>query len=144
MDHTKKRDTINLLIIHKDEDFLQQAKTYLETIDSINVYTVTNPEEVLPLITTCFYDIIVMDNELPGMTGLQVLKELRNKKVATPVIMFVDEGQEKQAIQALNLGAEYYIQKGLDISVLFMELCHFIAREKESRSEQEEQVVDCR
>src|SRR5437899_7704459 len=50
-------------------------------------------------------DLIVLDVMLPGMNGLEVIKELRPRGRTTPVSMLSARGQEPDKIQGLNLGA---------------------------------------
>jgi len=57
------------------------------------------------------FDIITLDYNLPSMTGLQVLEELKKRDVQTPIIMVTGQGDEKIAVQAMRNGALDYITK---------------------------------
>ncbi|MFW9994565.1 MAG: hypothetical protein ACFFD4_21150 [Candidatus Odinarchaeota archaeon] len=86
----ERRRKTSFLIIHKDEDLLKQAKNYLKTIDGIDAYTASNPEEIFPLITTCFYDLIILiasEDDSHYRVGVKELKELRYRGVSTPLII---------------------------------------------------------
>ncbi|MFW9994566.1 MAG: response regulator [Candidatus Odinarchaeota archaeon] len=125
----RERHIINVLVIVNDVDFLDLSKTYLEkTNDDLSVYTVTAPEQVLPLIETAFYDIIVADYELPRMNGLQLLEKLRKSGNCLPFIMLLDREQEEIAVKGMALGADYCILKAPDINDTFADLNHFISQ----------------
>lgn len=57
------------------------------------------------------FDLIILDYRLPGMTGLELLNELRNKQIKTPVIFVTSKGDEKVAVDAMKCGARDYIVK---------------------------------
>ncbi len=71
-------------------------------------------------------DAIVSDYEMPGMDGIIFLKMLRNKGDTTPFIIFTGKGREIVAMEALNFGADFYLQKGGDPSAEFAELRNMI------------------
>ncbi|RMG87639.1 MAG: response regulator, partial [Chloroflexi bacterium] len=75
------------------------------------VSTACDGESGLEKLQDAHFDIIVMDLQMPGMDGLQVLKRLKNLAPHPPVIMLTGTGNEKAAVQALKLGAADYIVK---------------------------------
>ncbi len=74
------------------------------------------------------YDVIVSDYEMPQKDGLHFLKELRESKNEIPFILFTGKGREEVAIQALNLGAEAYINKQGNPETVYGELYHSILK----------------
>ena len=60
------------------------------------------------------YDVLLLDNHLPDMTGLDILKELASKPVMLPVVLSTAMGDEGLAVQALRLGACDYAPKDRD------------------------------
>jgi DNA-binding response OmpR family regulator len=69
------------------------------------------------------------------LNGLEVLKKVRENNLDVFFIIFTGKGREEVVIDALNLGADYYLQKGLDIHISMTELINFINKEVNKRSE---------
>jgi CheY-like chemotaxis protein len=57
------------------------------------------------------FDLIFLDYKLPDMTGIELLRELQNRKVETPIIFVTGKGSEKTAVEAMKLGVQDYIVK---------------------------------
>jgi two-component system, NarL family, invasion response regulator UvrY len=57
------------------------------------------------------WDILILDVDLPGRDGLDILKQIRAEKLKIPVLMFSFHGEEQIAIRALKLGASGYLSK---------------------------------
>lgn len=60
-----------------------------------------------------YYDCIFLDYNLPGGTGLQLLKDIRNSGNDSPIIIVTSHGDEKIAVEAMKSGASDYIPKNL-------------------------------
>ena len=74
------------------------------------------------------YDAIVSDYQLPIATGLDFLKELRDNGNRIPFILFTGKGREEIAIEALNLGADRYLNKIGHPGAVYGELAHAIEK----------------
>jgi len=72
------------------------------------------------------YDVIVSDYQMPGKDGIQLLKEIRSTGNMIPFILFTGKGREEVAKEALNNGADFYLQKGGDPTSQFAELANMI------------------
>jgi PAS domain S-box-containing protein len=72
------------------------------------------------------YDVIVSDYQMPVEDGIQFLKSLRASENSIPFILFTGKGREDVVIEAINNGADAYLQKGGDSRSLFAELDHRI------------------
>jgi two-component system copper resistance phosphate regulon response regulator CusR len=64
------------------------------------------------------YDLIILDLMLPGLSGLEILKELRKKKVRTPVLILTARSQVDQKVKGLDTGADDYLTKPFAIEEL--------------------------
>ncbi len=71
---------------------------------------------------TTGYDVIVLDIMLPGLSGYEVLRQLRSAKVWTPVLMLTAKDGEYDEADALDLGADDYLTKPFSYVVLLAHL----------------------
>jgi PAS domain S-box-containing protein len=78
---------------------------------------------------------------MPGKDGLQFLKELRQSGNTTPFIMFTGKGREEVAIQALNLGANQYVNKTDEPGAVYCELAHSV-QQAVQRTRAEKQLAE--
>ncbi|GAA3555920.1 response regulator transcription factor [Microlunatus spumicola] len=78
--------------------------------------------------TTNPYDVIVLDIMLPGLNGYDVLKELRRRKVWTPVLMLTAKDGEYDQTDAFDLGADDYLTKPFSFLILVARLRALVRR----------------
>ncbi|MHA1213002.1 MAG: response regulator [Candidatus Heimdallarchaeota archaeon] len=126
---------IRILLVDDEKELLAATKVYLEKVDkNFQVITASSAKSALKLINTEPFDVIVSDYQMPNKNGLEFLEDLRSDNVDIPLIIFTGRGREEVAIQALNLGADYYLQKGGDIKSQFSELINLIKKTIEKRA----------
>ncbi len=120
---------MKILIVDDERDFLEQTEIFLGQLESdLEIDSVLSAEEALEELKKQDYDAIVSDYQMPGMDGLDLLKVLREERdIDIPFIIFTGKGREEVAMEALNLGADRYLQKGGDpraqYSVLANAMC---------------------
>ncbi len=126
-------DHMDILMVDDDRELLKQAKIYLEKEDAdFNVETVISPQKSLDLLENEDYDAIVADYKMAEIDGLELLESIRDDRGNDiPFIMFTGKGREEVAIEALNLGADRYIQKGGDPKSQYGVLSESIVQEVE-------------
>jgi len=73
-----------------------------------------NGEAGLEQFSASVYDVIIIDHNMPGMTGLQVMRELSNRESMPTTVMLTGTGSEKTAVEAMKLGAADYLVKDID------------------------------
>jgi DNA-binding response OmpR family regulator len=76
------------------------------------------------------YDLIVLDLMLPGMDGLSLLKRLRSRGVATPVLILTARNEAGSVVELLNAGADDYLGKPFDLGELIARVKALIRRGK--------------
>jgi two-component system alkaline phosphatase synthesis response regulator PhoP len=74
-------------------------------------------------------DLILLDIMLPGMNGLDICKELRQKKVDIPILMLTAKGEEIDKVIGLEIGADDYISKPFSIRELLARIKAHLRRE---------------
>jgi len=118
-----------ILYVDDEPGMLEIGKLFLEDNRSFQVETALSAIEALDRLDRSIqYDAIVSDFEMPKMNGIAFLKKLRSRGDATPFIIFTGRGREDVVIEALNSGADFYLQKGGDPTAQFAELEHKILR----------------
>lgn len=117
---------ISALYVDDEPVLLDIGKLFLEKDGDIKVDTASSQQEALIRIKESTYDVIISDFEMPLGSGIELLKILREQDNDIPFILFTGRGREEVAIEALNNGADYYLQKGGSAKVQFAELIHKI------------------
>jgi len=117
---------ISVLYVDDEVDLLEIARIFLEKDGEFSVGIMPSVQEALnsPLIETC--DVIISDYQMPGMDGIAFLKTVRRRFKDLPFILFTGRGREEVVIEAINNGADFYLQKGGDPKAQFAELAHKI------------------
>ncbi len=119
---------IKVLHVDDEEDFLFLTKEFLEKMSDgeIVVESLKDPTKVVEKIKKDRIDVIVCDYLMENLNGLDLLKQIKVEDIDIPFIIFTGRGREEVVIEALNLGADYYIRKGSDARSQYTELVHQI------------------
>ncbi len=123
----------SILYVDDEEVLLAVNKIYLEKSGDFSVDTSSSAPEALAKMRTRSYDAIVSDYDMPVMDGIAFLKEVRLNHGSMPFLIFTGKGREEVVIEAVDSGADFYIQKGQDMKGMIAELRHKILRAIERR-----------
>ena len=129
---------ISLLYVDDEPDLLDLCKLFLEREGEFSVITVTSAKEGLRILEEGGVDAIVSDYQMPVMNGIEFLKMVRMDFKDIPFILFTGKGREEVVIQAINNGADFYLQKGGDPRAQFSELSHKIRQSFRRKKAEEE------
>ncbi|PKL61633.1 MAG: hypothetical protein CVV31_10550 [Methanomicrobiales archaeon HGW-Methanomicrobiales-2] len=119
-------DPDHILYVDDEEALLDIGRIFLERAGGIAVDTTASPHEALRMILTGCYDAVVSDYQMPEMDGIELLKQVRKAGNRVPFIIFTGRGREEVAIEALNNGADFYLQKGGNPGTQFAELANAV------------------
>jgi PAS domain S-box-containing protein len=117
---------IRVLAVDDELELGNLSKEFLEMQGDIEVHTVNSVAEARAAVSAFRYDAIVSDYQMPVEDGLQFLKSLRASGNQIPFILFTGKGREEVVIEALNNGADSYLQKGGMPAPMYVELQHRI------------------
>ncbi len=117
-------DTLRVLYVDDEQDLLEIGRVFLEQSGDFFVTTLGSASEALELLVNEKFDAIISDYQMPGMDGIQLLIEVREKFGSIPFILFTGRGREEVVMQAINSGVDFYLQKGGDPGAQFAELSH--------------------
>lgn len=109
--------SIKLLLIDDEEEFLSSATTAL-TRRGMEIETAQHGIEGLKILAEKTIDVVVLDQKMPGMDGLEVLGHIREKFPDLPVIILTGHGSIPQAFYASRKGIFDYLSKPCDIEKL--------------------------
>lgn len=102
-----------ILIVDDDEGLVHFLDRFFAK-QGYQVQVCTNGRSALELIARVPFDLILLDYKMPGLNGLDTLKEVRRTQVKTPVIIMTAYGTTDTAIEAMKLGAYDYLPKPFD------------------------------
>lgn len=117
---------IQILYVDDEPMLLDLARTFLEDSGEFSVSVASSAKEALGVLSPGSHDAVVSDYQMAGMDGIAFLKAVRERCGTLPFILFTGRGREEVVIDAINNGADFYLQKGGDPEAQFAELAHKI------------------
>jgi len=103
------------ILIIEDEKLIRWALEQHLAKEGYDVSTADSAEKGLTMSTQIQPDIILLDNRLPEMTGLELLEKLNIKEHGLTVIMITAYGMVEMAVKAMKLGVYDYISKPFNL-----------------------------
>jgi DNA-binding NtrC family response regulator len=114
-------DDFDVLLVDDEEEFLETLLKRMKK-RKVNVLGVRSGEEALALLDQRPVDVVVLDVKMPGMDGIQTLRELKEQHPLVEVIMLTGHASLEVAIEGMELGAFDYLMKPIDIDDLLYKL----------------------
>lgn len=99
------------ILMIEDEKYMAEAIAQILKKNNYSVDLAFDGEYGLDCAISNIYDIIILDIMLPKINGLQVLKELREQKLSTPVILLTARSETEDKVKGLDYGADDYLAK---------------------------------
>lgn len=121
------------ILLADDEDKILKRLGRALRDDGHDVVEVSSARTVRQLLTERSFDLLVLDNIMPGMTGLELLRELTETMPAADrpqVVMMTAHATVNSAIDAMKLGALDYLQKPFEVDELLVVARHALERQK--------------
>ncbi|MFH1691208.1 MAG: response regulator [Candidatus Omnitrophota bacterium] len=109
----KQKSDFHILIIDDDKDFLSSMAVWFKS-QEYSVEAVASGEEALKILKKAKPNIIFLDFFMPGMDGLETLKNIRRMKIKVPVVMLSKDTPEDICLAAYALGINAILDKTLD------------------------------
>ena len=122
-----------VLLVDDDPALLEMMALLSQRSNVITLETAPSAKAALTQLTQKSYDAIILDYEMPEISGIEFLKIIRSHGDTTTVIMFTGAGSEHAAIEALNNGADFFLKKGEDPLRQFREVAEMVQRGIERR-----------
>ncbi|MBU8849067.1 MAG: response regulator [Desulfobacterales bacterium] len=124
-----------ILIVDDEKDFVEMFSMRLEG-QGEKVSTAYSGKEALKVLETKIIDVVILDIRMPGMDGIDTLKQIKNLYPIVEVIMLTGHGSTETAVEGMKLGAFDYLMKPAD----FEDIKIKIENARKRKDEQEERI----
>jgi two-component system nitrogen regulation response regulator NtrX len=124
------------ILIVDDEPSILQSLSGLLTDEGFEVMTANNGYEALKIIDAETPDLVLLDIWMPGIDGIETLKEIKKSSTSLPVVIITGHGNVETAVKATKLGAYDLIEKPLSIDKVIVTInnaLNFRRLEEENR-----------
>lgn len=102
------------ILIIEDEKLLADSLKVLLESKGFTVECVYDGEAGEDYALSGFYDLLILDVMIPKINGFQLARQIRQRRVGTPILMLTARSSLEDRIQGLNAGADYYLTKPFD------------------------------
>lgn len=116
-----------ILVVEDDPHILLGLEEVLKS-DGFEVVSCTRGDEALAAFTKNPTALVVLDVMLPGLSGYDICKQMRIKKITTPILMLTAKGQEIDKVVGLDLGADDYVTKPFGVRELLARIHALLRR----------------
>lgn len=124
---------MKVLIVEDDVVLAKLIKMHLEA-DGYETDVANDGEAGLQKAKTNNYDILLLDNYLPGLDGIEIVAELRKSDIGLPVVMVTRNQSEEFILSSFEKGADDYLNKPIDFDFLKAKIRSILRRVNMSKS----------
>jgi two-component system, OmpR family, response regulator len=138
-------ERFKVLVVDDEEDFVETIVKRLKD-RGLESAGVLSGRAALEFLDSNDVDVIILDVKMPGMDGIETLREIKKKKPTVEVIMLTGHGSVESGIQGLQLGAYNYIMKPVPLNDLLQQMAQayerkLIEEERERKTRSSEMPV---
>ena len=119
-----------VLLVDDEQPILKSLGNYLEKNAFYVKPTLSGEDALAELRTTAAYDLVITDMVMTGISGLDLLREIKKNNSETGVFILTGHGNMGLAIQALRSGADDFILKPCDAEELIIKMEHFFEKQE--------------
>ncbi|MBC8002800.1 MAG: response regulator transcription factor [Opitutaceae bacterium] len=116
-----------ILIVEDDPHILLGLEEVLKS-DGFEVAVCNRGDQAVEAVSKHHPELIVLDVMLPGLSGYDVCKQLRGRRLSTPILMLTAKGQEIDKVVGLDLGADDYVTKPFGVRELLARIHALLRR----------------
>lgn len=110
-------ESFNVLIVDDEDDFRETLIKRLQK-RHLNVFGAESGLKALELMNKLVFDVVVLDVKMPGLDGLDTLREMKKKTPLIEVILLTGHASIESGIEGMDLGAFDYVMKPVNIEDL--------------------------
>ena len=126
---------IKVLIVDDERDFVEMFSLRLEQ-QGEKVSTAYSGKEALKVLDHVAIDVVILDIRMPGMDGIDTLKQIKQLHPIVEVILLTGHGSTETAVEGMKLGAFDYLMKPADFEDIKLKL----ENARKRKDEQEERI----
>ena len=110
-----------VLLVDDEEEFVSALSERL-SLRGIEVDSALNGEEALASLVDKEFEVVILDVMMPGLGGLEVLRQIKSTHPNTQVILLTGHGSTREGIEGMRLGAFDYLIKPVDIEEMLAKM----------------------
>ncbi len=114
-------NSIKLLLVDDEVEFMQTLMRRMKK-RKVDVTGVNSGEEALAYLSRNPIDVVVLDVKMPGMDGIETLREIKKRMPLTEVIMLTGHANLEVAVEGMEIGAFDYLMKPINIDDLLYKI----------------------
>lgn len=122
------------LLVVEDEAHIALGLRFNLQAERYQVAVVESGEEALSALARERFDLVLLDLMLPGISGFDVLEQMRGKADRTPVLILTARGRSEDVVHGLTLGADDYLSKPFELAVLLARVSGLLRRTQWARN----------
>ncbi len=126
---------VKILIVDDEKDFVEMFSMRLERRGE-KVTAAYSGQEALDLLDKTLIDVVILDIRMPGMDGIETLKEIKTRHPLVEVILLTGHGSTETAVEGMKSGAFDYLMKPADFDDINLK----VANARKRKDEQEERI----
>ncbi|HCE2049660.1 TPA: response regulator [Vibrio parahaemolyticus] len=106
------------ILLIEDNIFMGELIQKMLGLKKYQVHWLKSGIEVMEYLSDTSYDILLVDWMLPKRSGLEIIKEIRDRNINIPIIMLTAKSQTADKVSGLNIGADDYLTKPFEFEEL--------------------------
>lgn len=135
-EQTQNTRPLQLLLADDDAHLRKGLTTFLQN-EGFETVTAENGKKALDLVQKSRFDLIISDVQMPEMSGIQLLENLRKRNILTPIIIITAFASIEDAVKAMQMGADDYVTKPLnllELKIRINRIMHALKLQDENRA----------
>lgn len=130
----------NVLLVDDETPFVETMTKRLKKRDLYVVAAYSGEQALEQLATHHDIEVVILDVKMPGMDGIETLREVKSKHPLVEVVMLTGHATVETAIEGMKLGAFDYLMKPCDIDLLVSKVTEAATKKRQH----EEKIVEAR
>ncbi|MBU3914391.1 response regulator [bacterium] len=118
---------LKVLLVDDESEFVSTLAERLY-LRGIHANTANDGEDALRAVMDDKPDLVILDIKMPGLSGIEVLKEIKKIDPQLPIILLTGHGSTKEGMEGMKYGAYDYLMKPIDINELIQKIQDAIKR----------------